>query len=533
MERADAEGLSRMIVWVLSFDQRRAGNRRRSAGPPGSGPPSVLFKTPHMSKFSLGVLSLGLVLCGSDLAAQALRNVKLMSSFRQESRHNDIWGWHDPTTGREAAILGGYSGVYIVETTNPSSPVRRGYFAASGAGWSSCTWSDMKAWKGYAYIVTECGGGMEILDLRNLNAPKYVGVWGTQYWSHAHNIAMDLQKGIAIVHGTGRSSGETVRFVDVDTTPGSPRLLASWSAPYEHDLSMQNGLLHGAEIYAGRYTLYDVSNLNAIKRLGSVQTPRAFTHNTWPTYDDKYCVTTDERSNGPMAIYDISSRGNPVYRSQYHAGPSTSIIHNAYVLDYVAHISHYTEGYRCVDISDPKNPVEVGYYDDYGGSSSGYSGHWGCYCFQPSGIVYASSGSTGLLVLKPRATAIRYGTGTAGTGNVVPRIHTIGSAYIGNSKFQLGVRDANASSPTLLVLGGNRGNINFGGLTINVDLINPPAILLGAATNAQGALLVPLPIANDPGLNNLKLDAQFFVADSNGKAGFSGTQGLELEIFSK
>ena len=472
-----------------------------------------------------------LVSIGASAFAQGSRNVTLLSSVRPNDRFNDVWGWHDPATGREAAILGGVSNTFIIETTNPRSPVIRATFAVSRSGWSRSTWQDMKAWKGYAYCVTERGSGLRIIDMRNLNSPRLLSTWGTNLWSHAHNVALDRDRGILIVHGTGGRSGETVRFIDVNTNPASPRLIASARMPYQHDLSMQNGILYGAEIYAGRLAIYDVRNMNSPTLLSRITTPRFFTHNTWPTFDDKICVTTDERSNGPMAIYDVSNKRSPRYLAKYHAGPTTSIIHNAYVQDYVAHMSHYTEGYRTVDISNPSRPVEVGFYDNYTGSSSGYNGHWGCYCFQPSGIVYAADISRGLLVLKPKSTSVRYGKGTAGTGSKVPYAHTIGCGYLGNSAMKLAVRDARASSVGVAVLGGGRASLSVGGLNINVNLVG--AIIATAPTGTNGRAVVPLPIPTDTRLNGLKLNSQWFVVDSNGSLGLSASRGLEFETFTR
>ena len=478
------------------------------------------------------VLGMGLSIQSIQAQVQS-KNCALLASMKPAGSRafNDIWGYHDPVTQREAAILGGSNATYIIETTNPRKPVLRGSFSQSSSGWRNSIWGDMKAWKGFAYVVTEGGGGMKVIDLRNMSKPKLMQTWGKTLWSHAHNIALDRQRGILIVHGTGRRS-DVVRFIDVDTTPGTPKLAGSWRGPYQHDLSMQHGLLHGAEIYLGRYALYDVSkSFSSPRLLGWVRTPRAFTHNTWPTYDDQYCVTTDERSNGPMAIYDISARRTPVFVAKYHAGPTSSIIHNAYVKDYVAHMSHYTEGYRSVDISNPSKPVEVAYYDDHAGSSSGYGGHWGCYCFMPSGVVFASRETNGLLILKPKSSSIRYGKASAGSAGIAPYAFTIGSAYLGNASFKLGCRMAKASSLVVSALSGTRASVQVRGLHFNVGLAN--ALILTSTSDSKGESLIPVPVPNNASLQGIKLDTQHFVLDSAGPLGFSATQGLEFETFTK
>ena len=80
------------------------------------------------------------------------------------------------------------------------------------------------------------------------------------------------------------------------------------------------------------------------------------------------------------------------------------------------HVSWYTEGYRCIDISDPSNPVEVASYDTWPGSSGGYNGCWGCYPFLPSGNVLVSDRATGLYIVRPSgASFTAFGSGCAGS----------------------------------------------------------------------------------------------------------------------
>lgn len=39
---------------------------------------------------------------------------------------NDVWGWTDPVTGREFAIIGNYEGTSFIEITDPEDPVYLG-----------------------------------------------------------------------------------------------------------------------------------------------------------------------------------------------------------------------------------------------------------------------------------------------------------------------------------------------------------------------------------------------------------------------
>ena len=80
---------------------------------------------------------------------------------------SDIWGYSAPD-GTELAIVGTYSGVSFVDvSTDPTNPTEVGFIAGPGS-----QWRDMKTWSHYAYLVTEGGGGVQIVDLEDPMNPQ-------------------------------------------------------------------------------------------------------------------------------------------------------------------------------------------------------------------------------------------------------------------------------------------------------------------------------------------------------------------------
>jgi hypothetical protein len=184
-----------------------------------------------------------------------------------------------------------------------------------------------------------------------------------------------------------------------------------------------------------------------------------------------------------------------------------------------------------VDLSDPANPVEVGFYDTYPGDTGGFgfAGCWGCYHEQPTGIVYASDINHGLFVLKPKSTAVLYGAATAGTGGVQPTIHAYGAAYSGNGNFKIEVDRARANAPAAVFIAPAKDAITLQGLAINVSL-GAGLIVRPFTTDAAGKGAVAMPIRST--LTAGTFYAQGFVADAGGSAlGLSATQGMALEVF--
>lgn len=339
-----------------------------------------------------------LLTCLAAPAAAQGNGVTLLAKVKNYQEYNDIWGYTAPN-GDEYAIVGTNTGTAFYDCTNPASPVEVGFVAGPGS-----IWRDMKTYSHYAYIVTEGGGGVQIVDLANPNSPVLLKTWGAQYWTNAHNIAIDTGAGKAYVCGTNNG----VRVLDLSANPETPTLQASYTNQYVHDLHVQNGQGHFAEIYGGRYRVVNTSNLPSFPTKDSILTPGRFTHSSWASENDALCVTTDEVNGGRLALYDISNPNNVFERDTWTVNPN-SIVHNAFIRSGRVYASWYTEGFVCVDISDPDDIQLVGSYDTSPyGSGTGFHGAWGVYPFAPSGAVYISDIEEGFHVLRVDGPSIAF-----------------------------------------------------------------------------------------------------------------------------
>ena len=253
----------------------------------------------------------------------------------------------------------------------------------------------MKTYDQYAYIVTEGGGGMQIVDLSNPEAPFLVKTWGTNHWSNAHNIAIDVGAGMAYACGTNNGT----RVSDL-SNPENPVLVATYNNDYVHDLHVQNGYGHFAEIYDGRYRLVSVASLPSFPTRDSSITLGRFTHSTWANAADTVCVTTDEVNGGRLGIYDISNKTNVRLLANW-THDEGSMVHNAYIVGDRVYSAWYAEGLVVTDISDPANPSFLAQYDTSPFSpGAGFHGAWGCYPFSPSGVVYVNDIEEGFHIIK-------------------------------------------------------------------------------------------------------------------------------------
>lgn len=160
---------------------------------------------------------------------------------------NDIWGWTDPMTKKDYALVGSSIGTVFVDISDAKRPKVLGILpTASTAGGSA--WRDIKVYRDHAFIVSEhTNHGIQVFDLTRLRA--WDGTYTTydadaRYTGHgsAHNVNINEDTGFLYSVGAGPfSSQPQPNTVTVDApSPAAGAYLAS-SASFGPALS-QAGL---------------------------------------------------------------------------------------------------------------------------------------------------------------------------------------------------------------------------------------------------------------------------------------------------
>ncbi len=170
-----------------------------------------------------------------EAAGFPCRDVDLLSFLTVESlggapgeRVSDIWGWTDPETGVEYALVGRSGGLVIVDLGRPASPAVVATIAANASGAR-----DIKTYADHAFFTGDGAGqhGLVVFDLTRLRdiepaaSPAalepdtvYEGI------ASAHNLAIDPESGFAYVvrpSQGGETCGGGLHIVDV-RTPTEP-----------------------------------------------------------------------------------------------------------------------------------------------------------------------------------------------------------------------------------------------------------------------------------------------------------------------
>ena len=307
---------------------------------------------------------------------------------------NDIWGYTDPD-GHEFALVGHTSGTYIFDvSTNPHEPIEVGFFSGPNV-----THRDLKVHEHYCYSINDdAPGGIDIINLEDPFNPTFVGTYNTTF-DRGHNIF--ISDGYAYVFGAN-TGNRGCRILDL-TDPENPLEVGSWEGAYFHDGYVKNDTLYGCDIYNGSLYIVDVSDKTNPTTMVEHNYSNYGCHSVWVSDDSKYAITADEKNGGYINIFDIQDFSNINHLSTWHpneANVSNESAHNVFFKDDLLYISYYVYGTRIVDMSDPSNPFEVGYYDFYPGESGLYSGNWGTYPYTANGLIYSTDFSgNGLFVM--------------------------------------------------------------------------------------------------------------------------------------
>jgi choice-of-anchor B domain-containing protein len=390
---------------------------------------------------------------GGTAGAYPCRDVDLLSFMSHAElgggSGNDIWGWTDPATGREYALVGESTGTAFVDISSPGQPVYLGNLPPHTA---PSAWRGIKVFANHAFIVSEAvDHGMQVFDLtqlRSVTAPPMIFAETAHYagFGSTHTLALNTRTGFAYAVGTRTCEGG-LHVVDV-RTPTSPRTAGCFSLDgYTHETQ--------CVIYEGPDTVHldreiclnsnedTLTVVDATDKLQQMQLSRtgyggsAYTHQGWLTEDQRFFLVNDEgdeqafRHRTRTWIWDVSDLDAPALLTFYD-GPTSSIDHNLYVRGNLVYESNYRSGLRVLDAGAIAQGTlrEVGFFDIYpADDNASFNGAWTSYPFFASGSVIVNGIEQGLFVLRPRASPQGLPSGLSLTLSG-PRTGTIGEDLV-------------------------------------------------------------------------------------------------------
>ncbi len=348
---------------------------------------------------------------------------------------NDVWGWTDPDTKREYALVGMPNGTSFVDVTDPLNPSVIGILPEHGQN-SSTLWRDIKVFNNYAFIVAEDNThGLQIFDLTRLRGAArnrfetftedaHYGRFG-----RAHNLFINEETGYAYVVGIRAQGGlqdqictsAGLHIIDVNN-PLAPQYAGCFALAepdaYSHDTQcvVYNG---PDEEHQGKQICFS-SNEESVQVIDVTDPANAslisisyyegavYAHQGWLTEDHAYFISNDEldesnlSNNTRTLMWDMTDLDNPEYIDSYY-GVTQAIDHNLYIRDKYLYQSNYNHGLRIlnVDMVSEGKMYEIGFFDTYPeNDNTEYNGTWSNYPYFESGTIIVTDQVRGLFVLK-------------------------------------------------------------------------------------------------------------------------------------
>ncbi|MFC5047812.1 choice-of-anchor B family protein [Aquimarina hainanensis] len=341
---------------------------------------------------------------------------------------NDSWGWTDPVTNKEYALIGLDNGTAFIDISIPESPR---YIGKLPTATVSSSWRDVKVYNNTAFIVSEAKGhGLQVFDLTKLrNAGEATTFTADVHYTDfgsAHNIVINPLSGYAYVVGAKNLNGSQALynggplFINIQN-PLVPKNEGGYAEKaYSHDAQVitYNGPdpgYIGKEILIGSnenelaiVDITDKSNPIAISTISYAQV--GYTHQGWFTEDMKYFLLGDELDetregfNTRTIIFNMEDLDVPQEHMMF-TGTTSAIDHNGYVKGNLFYLANYQAGMRVIDISDiaNKNIAEIGFFDTFPTSNAAdFKGAWNVYPFFKSGNIVISDINSGFILVRKK-----------------------------------------------------------------------------------------------------------------------------------
>jgi len=339
-------------------------------------------------------------------------------------RPNDVWGWVDPDTRQEYALLGLRGGVAFLDLADPANPVYLGLLPTQT---ETSLWRDVKVHDGFALVVSEAADhGLQIFDLRRLaevTAPPVIFSPDAHYagFGGAHNVAVDPATAFAV--GSDTCDGG-LHFVDL-LDPLTPTGVGCFA---------QDGYTHDAQcvVYRGpdsdyrdreicfaanedTLTVVDVTDKAAPVLVSRTSYAGVgYVHQGWLTGDHGHFLLGDELDERDFGhgtrtwVWGVSDLEAPVLTGHRTTG-SPAIDHNLHVRGNHVYQANYTSGLRILRPGDLSRAelAEVAFFDTHPeDDTTVFAGAWGVYPYLPSGHVLVSDMDRGLFVVRPDLGAV-------------------------------------------------------------------------------------------------------------------------------
>jgi hypothetical protein len=242
--------------------------------------------------------------------------------------------------GNYAYVADRYSGLRIMDISDPTNPALAGVYNTSGIAYGVTIDGD------YAY-VSDDDEGVKVIDISDPTNPIQVGNYDTPGYSY--EVAIAGNYAYVADHDDGG-----LQVLDI-SDPTSPTLAGSYDTPSSaRGVALAGNYAFVADLEAGLLTI-DISDLTNPVLAGSYDTPGA-SHKVALAGDYAYVADSD----AGLQVINITDPTVPTLAGSYDT-PNYAW-HVAVSGDH-AYVADNFSGIHWLDIYDPTNPTLVDNYD--------------------------------------------------------------------------------------------------------------------------------------------------------------------------
>ncbi|MDA7804020.1 choice-of-anchor B family protein [Crocinitomix sp.] len=334
--------------------------------------------------------------------AQFQKNVTLLDQWAdtslpkgsEDAVYNDVWGFYKE--GRQYCVMGSSQGTHFFEIVGDELVELD--FEPGAYQSPYVVHRDFKIYKNYLYAVCDEGtSSLQIFDISHLpdSASK---VYDKQtFFQICHNIYIDTLNAKLYACGANNAGMQVLDISD----PINPVLdYVFHELPYVHDCYVRNDTAFLNCGFDGLY-VYDFSG-DTPAELGILDfyPAQGYNHSGWLSPDGRTYAFIDETKGTKVKICRWTTDLSAISIVDYCATRRYQdyVPHNVILLDNLAFVAYYNEGFRVYDIS--RGPFrEIGMYDTFPtGTNYKLNGAWGIYVFPEKDQIIVSDRQNGLFL---------------------------------------------------------------------------------------------------------------------------------------
>lgn len=312
----------------------------------------------------------------------------------ENARFNDVWGFEQE--GQNYGVIGSSQGTHIFQIN--ANELKEIDFKPGRFQNRYVEHRDFKTYKNYLYGVCDEGtSSLQIFDLTYLPDSVHKVYDEALYFQICHNIYIDT------VHAKLYASGPNnlgMQIFDI-SNPTNPVLIENFNTvDYVHDCYVRNDTAFLNCGFDGLH-VYNFSTSPPIE-LGIIDfyPNQGYNHSGWLAPTKNAYVFIDETQGTKLRFCEWETSLSDIRITETFATKNYEdyIAHNIILLDNLAFIAYYNEGFRIFDLST-KPFKEIGVYDTFlEDTKYKLNGAWGVYIFEETNQILISDRQNGLFL---------------------------------------------------------------------------------------------------------------------------------------